>query len=283
MTAIFRLSELTVLDIVGVDAATILSNLTTNHVRQLEVGSGCETFITDVRGNTLGFVDAFRTAEGYRLIGAPGQADAITAHADKYTIREDAVPVDRSSELTAFVFAPNFASGLASETDWSQSNANRYDVRWLGEGSFVVLTETPGAVEQVIQTVGESIGDDEAFHQARVAANFPWYGVDLGVKNLPQEANRIEQSICFTKGCYLGQETVARLDALGQVQKQLMRWRIEGTIPVAGAEVKSGDKVVGRLTSIVSLADGTGLAIGVTRRSHFDVGSTAEGDGFTAT
>ncbi|MCC9603471.1 aminomethyltransferase [Stieleria sp. JC731] len=282
MLRIHRLSEITVLDLVGNDSPTILNNLTTNHVRQLEVGCGCESFITDVRGKTLALVDVFRTNEGFRLIGAAGQAEAISQHADRYTIREDSRPVDRSSDFTAFVFSPDVTGSLQSETDWDQTNSQRYEVNWLGEGTFVILTETPGAVEQVIQTVGESIGDDDSFHFSRTVAGYPWYGSDISEKNLPQEASRIEKTICFTKGCYLGQETVARLDALGQVQKQLMRWRISGHIPAAGAEVSSEDKVVGRLTSIAKQSDETAIAIGMTRRSHFEVGSTATGEGFAA-
>ncbi|WP_149496841.1 CAF17-like 4Fe-4S cluster assembly/insertion protein YgfZ [Roseiconus lacunae] len=283
MTSVHRLSSLTVVDFVGADTVKILNNLTTNDVRSLENGCGCETFVTDVKGKLVAFVDAFRTADGFRLIGAPGQADAVGSHADRYTIREDSVPVDRSVDLTAFVFAPDVSSPLQSETDWGQCNAVRYEVDWLGEGSFVVLSETPGAVEQVIQTVGESIGDDSSFHHSRTLANFPWFGIDLSEKNLPQEANRNEQTICFTKGCYLGQETVARLDALGQVQKQLVQWQVSGIVPEPGAEMSANGKTVGRLTSVAPQSQNSAIAIGVARRSHFEAGSEATGEGFTAT
>lgn len=283
MPDLFRLSAATILDLVGDDAPAILHNLTTNDVISLAVGAGAETFITDVRGKMLGHFVAFRTRDGYRMIGAPGQATAVAQHCDRYTIREDASPVDLSSDLTIYVVGPEAPSVLRDETDWAQSNAEVYDTDWLGPETIVLVTETPGAVEQVLRAIGLTAGDDQEFHQARVRAGFPWYGVDLSEKNLPQEASRIEQSISFTKGCYLGQETVARLDALGQVQKQLVRWSIEGSPATAGAEVSSDGKVVGRLTSIADTDDGKQIAIGMTRRSHFDPGSTADGDGFVAT
>lgn len=283
MSNVFRLSSATVLDLIGQDAAKILNNLTTNDVQSLQPGCGCETFITDVRGKTLAHVFAFRTADGFRLIGAPGQAETIAAHADRYTIREDAHPVDRSGDLSVFVIAPDAPVTLRGETDWGESNAQAYDMDWLGEQTMVLLTETPGAIEQVVRSAGEITDDDSGFHRARVLAGFPWFGVDLSEKNLPQEANRIGQSICFTKGCYLGQETVARLDALGQVQKQLVRWSTEGSIPALGSEVSTDGKVVGRLTSVVQTGDDTALAIGIARRSHFEPGSSAQGDGFVAT
>ncbi|QDV45110.1 putative global regulator [Stieleria neptunia] len=283
MSAVFRLSAATVLDLVGDDATAILNNLTTNDVKSLQIGCGCETFLTDVRGKTVAHVVAFRTPEGFRMIGADGQADAIATHADRYTIREDATPVDHSSELSVFVLAPDAPVTLREETDWGESNAMRYDVDWLGEQTIVLVTETPGAIEQVIRSTGETAGDDDEFHHARTLAGFPWFGVDLSEKNLPQEASRIKQSISFTKGCYLGQETVARLDALGQVQKQLVRWQTSGSIPAPGSEVSADAKVVGRLTSVAKTGEDTAVAIGIARRSHFDPGANAQGDGFTAT
>jgi folate-binding protein YgfZ len=280
---LFRLSAATVLDIVGDDAAAVLHNLTTNEVKSLEIGCGCETFVTDVRGKTLAHVYAFRTPQGYRLIGAPGQAEAIASHADRYTIREDAQPVDQSTESTVFVISPDAPASLRDETDWGEANARAYGVEWLGDRTIVLVTDTPGAVEQVISSVGELSADDGPFHHARTLAGFPWFGIDLSEKNLPQEASRIEQSISFTKGCYLGQETVARLDALGQVQKQLVRWQATGTIPASGSEVSAGGKVVGRLTSVAKTGEDTATAIGIARRSHFEPGASAQGEGFQAT
>jgi folate-binding protein YgfZ len=283
MPSIFRLSAATVLDIVGNDAAAVLHNLTTNEVKSLEAGSGCESFITDVRGKMLAHVFVFRTSDGYRLIGAPGQSDVIASHADRYTIREDAIPVDLSADLSVFVIAPDAPAQMHDETDWGQTGAFSYDVDWLGDQTIILVTDSAAAVDQVIASMEQGIGDDQQFHQARTLAGFPWFGVDLSEKNLPQEANRIEQSISFTKGCYLGQETVARLDALGKVQKQLVRWQTTGLIPAPGSEVTAEGKVVGRLTSVAKTGDETAIAIGITRRTHFEPGQKAVGDGFQAT
>ncbi|WP_235908645.1 CAF17-like 4Fe-4S cluster assembly/insertion protein YgfZ [Roseiconus nitratireducens] len=283
MSLIHRLSSVTVLDLVGADAGAILHNLTTNEVKSLAEGVGCETFITDVRGRTLAHVYAFRTAEGFRMVGAPGQASMIAAHADRYTIREDAVAVDRSDLFTAYVVSPAAAQAEFSSMDWEERGAQALDVDWLGPGTMLLLAESADVIERELAHLTVACGDDASFHHNRVVAGFPWYGVDLSDRNLPQEAARNESAISFVKGCYLGQETVARLDALGQVQKQLVCWRTEGTVPEPGSEVSAGEKVVGRLTSIAMESDDTALAIGMARRSHFDPGSVAQGQGFTAT
>ena len=289
----FRIDQACVLDIVGPDALAIVHNLTTNEVKSLAMGDGCESFITDVRGKTLGHVLVFRMQDGYRLIGPPGQSERLAAHADRYTIREDAEPRIRDEDYVTFVVQGDAAAKLNLNTA-PADHPHRYRlhpipigevtadvslVPWLGSGSVVILVEKQDAASLVeaFEQRGLREGDEAAFHHARIAAGFPWFGVDLDEKNLPQEADRDEQSLSFTKGCYLGQETVARLDALGQVQKKLVRWSIRGGIPAPETKLQAGDKVVGRLTSVAPGGDEDALAIGYARRSHFDPGSTATG------
>ena len=68
--------------------------------------------------------------------------------------------------------------------------------------------------------------DLAAFETLRIEAGTPLFGVDFNDNNLPQEVGRDDRAISFTKGCYLGQETVARIDALGHVNQQLAGVRV---------------------------------------------------------
>ncbi|QDT11835.1 YgfZ/GcvT domain-containing protein [Planctomycetes bacterium K23_9] len=295
---IYQLNSLSVVDLDGSEATQILHNLTTNDIQSLPAIDtpaetvptiGCESFITDVRGKTLGHVQVYRTATGFRLIGAIGQSQAIVDHADKYTIREDAMPSIRDDAFAAWVVerksaistkqALQTANATAPETDDSQSAVSLYDIQWLGD-EFVLLLAPVSLSQSLLDHFAKSdtdVADEDAFHGARTGTGFPWYGIDLSNKNLPQEADRDATAISFTKGCYLGQETVARLDALGQVQKKLVRWSLDAANVIAGTELSHEDKVVGRLTSIAAESPGRASAIGVARRSHFDAGSTATG------
>ncbi len=316
-TPFYRLGSLTILDFDGKDSDQILHNLTTNDVKSLAmpqtndaanvIGSGRETFITDVRGKTLGHVVAYRTSTGYRLIGAAGQSAAIAAHADKYTIREDAVPTIRDDDFTAIVVHRSLiekrSSGLTARSESSDTvhrffdandgalkGVNVYETGWLGDAFLLVLVPNDSTESWLANHVadGGSPEGEDAFHHARTLAGFPWYGIDFGDKHLPQEVDRDEATISFTKGCYLGQETVARLDALGQVQKKLVRWTVDHGDVAVGTELTDQGKVVGRLTSIAKTSDHVCQAIGIARRSHFDPGSTATavssaGESFTAT
>jgi len=300
--SIYRLDQLSVVDVSGDDSNTIVHNLTTNEVHALGVGEGRETFITDVRGKTLGHVCLFKQEHGLRLIGPFGQSEAICSHIDRYTIREDATAEIRDPDYVGFVITPELAEqcgfecaeqtmlkSLPLEND---ASVTLHGVRWLGENS-VLLCVRANQAETVLELMAAflpagdelrsadlknlQIGNEAAFHAARVAAGFPWFGIDLDDSNLPQEADRDAETISFTKGCYLGQETVARLDAMGQVQKKLVRWKITGGVPAPNTSLSAEDKKVARLTSIASTEQHGVLAIGFARRSHFEAGASAAG------
>ncbi|MDA7874753.1 aminomethyltransferase [Rhodopirellula sp.] len=301
--SIYRLDHLSVVEVSGADSSTILHNLTTNEVRALGDGEGRETFVTDVRGKTLGHVCLFKQGHGLRLVGPSGQSEAIFSHIDRYTIREDATAEIRDSDYVGFVITPELAGkcnfDCTEETTLKSlsfeneaSGVTVQGVRWLGEKSVLLCLPRAdagraleilgsllpdGAELQDAELLDVEVGGEAAFHEARVVAGFPWYGVDLDDSNLPQEADRDPETISFTKGCYLGQETVARLDAMGQVQKKLVRWKITGGVPELNTSLLADEKKVARLTSVVSTETHGVVAIGFARRSHFETGASAVG------
>lgn len=334
MPSLYHLPNLSIVDVRGADADAILHNVTTNAVKTLASNQGCETFITDVRGKTLGHGYLYRIVSEvadsdpnqtcrFRYVGAAGQSQRIVEHMDKYTIREDAVPETLDETYQGFVipaesvealesagpFLPGGTQpspgGTGNDADagspshavrcWDQTIAGVdsfvHQTEFLGPGTLLVLVNAAEAdsLLKLFAGHGLTIADEAAFHQARVAAGFPWYGIDLDEKNLPQEADRDSRAVSFTKGCYLGQETVARLDALGQVQRKLVKWSIQGGTPCPGSTLDHNGKTVGRLTSIavsgdtvsgdtLSSDDPAGwIALGYARRSHFEPGAVAEG------
>ena len=104
----------------------------------------------------------------------------------------------------------------------------------------------------------------------RIEAGFPLFGSDITDDNLPQEIGRNKQAICFTKGCYLGQETVARIDALGHVNRLLTRVKFASAeVPSPGTELFASDKAVGKVTSACwSPLNGSPLAFALIRRAQ---------------
>jgi folate-binding protein YgfZ len=119
---------------------------------------------------------------------------------------------------------------------------------------------------------------------ARLEGGFPWFPWDITEKNLPQEVGRDSSAISFSKGCYLGQETVARLDALGHVNRRLCGVRCDGTqMPNGGESLLADEKPVGQITSAAfSPRLNAPLAFAYLRIPHDSAGSRLTWSGGTA-
>ena len=117
--------------------------------------------------------------------------------------------------------------------------------------------EIPGTVEVVDSTLPGAV-EDEELERARVAAGVPAWGKELDDSILPAEAGLDETHISFTKGCYPGQEPIARLRHRGHVNRRLRVLEVESARP--GDEIVLEEKAVGRVTSVVP-----GLALGYMR------------------
>ena len=270
ISAAFR--EFSVLDVTGDDAGQILHNVTTNDVRGLETGQGTETCLTDVRGKVLGHGWMFRLADRFRFIGAAGQSAMLASHIGRYTIREDATPHDRDDEF--IVLATEIAGADADGSGQVRVEDDVYVPATFTERFRLHLMETARGGQ--VSAWPESLVPvtTQRFHDLRVERFFPWYGIDATDANLPQELARDSAAISFTKGCYLGQETVARLDALGQVQKKLVRLvDIDGD-PTPGTVIHADAKPVARLTSVHS---DRRSALAMVRRAWFEDGLSVRG------
>ena len=132
---------------------------------------------------------------------------------------------------------------------------------------------------------GAIAADSAAFEAARLEAGTPLFDRDISDKNLPQEVDRDAQAISFTKGCYLGQETVARIDALGHVNRVLLGVRFDTTgVPSAGTEIFAADganqgAAIGAVTSAAySPRLQAALALAYLRRGHTHAGTKLQSD-----
>lgn len=265
----------------GKDAIKIVNNLTTADLTLLQPGTSAEAFVTEVRGRTLGHVTIRRDGDDLTMVGASGQSESIAAHVDRYTIREDAVAeiIDPPTGVLAGALASPGSNAAAED-----GSASRLHTPWLGHGTIVIFGQELNSDRPEDSIAAERLRDESAFHDARIHAGFPWWGVDFDASNLPQEVNRDSAAISFTKGCYLGQETVARLDALGQVQKKLVRLSITKGSAKPNDKIMVDGKPVARITSVT--ADGS-IAFAMVRRQWFDPGSDAvgtnDGNEFVAT
>jgi len=128
------------------------------------------------------------------------------------------------------------------------------------EWVYPVTSENERAVAAAL--AGRSELSAVEMEQLRIAAKIPVVPIDIGPGELPNEGGLDETAISYTKGCYLGQEVMARLKTMGQVRRRLLRVRGNGAIPSLPAALYDGERRVGELRSAVVNAEGfVGLAL----------------------
>lgn len=273
-TTMFELTDWTCLTVTGTDRAAFLHNFCTNDIKGLAPGHWREALFCNAKGRILGHGLVLAGADAHMIVGFPGQGERLLAHLDRYILREDvAVRDDSAGKRCRFLSGSNAVETLA-RSGFLQSEpapaigclasapgaiVTRLD--WFLEPGFLVLEEN--AEPQLEAKFDGERGTAEEFEFRRIAAGLPRMGADLTEDNLAQEAARTTTAISFTKGCYLGQEPIARLDALGHTNRELRRLRIEPAEPSAlsGSELVTAEGLAaGHLTSTAPAPDKTLLA-----------------------
>jgi folate-binding protein YgfZ len=127
--------------------------------------------------------------------------------------------------------------------------------------------------QALVQAGARPVGE-EALNVLRVEAGIPRYGHDVDETVILPET-RLEQLVSYNKGCYIGQEVVARVKYRGHVNRALSGFALDGDqVPDPGASLVGDDKEIGRITSAVrSIALGRPIALGYVRREHFAPGT----------
>lgn len=300
----FNLGTGTVLRFQGKDRCRVFNNLCTQDLRTLSDGQAFETFITDVKGRTFGHGIALSVDGEDFFVTVPDQGSKLVPHFDRYIIREDAVVSDVSNEYQfwlfqdrvvteqAFAIANDVAPGLASAKiiDFDGQRVVLVHAPWVGPNSILGLVPAGYSDQCLAQRLGSEWIQSDMVHRspwelARIQAFWPWYGIDMDDRHLPQEVNRDSTSISFNKGCYLGQETIARLDMLGKVQKKLMWIVIDSDeCPKTQTAIHEDGKEVGTICSAAAdPKNGRCVALAYVKRSHFASGQVLSIDGHAGT
>lgn len=288
--ALFDLSDRTQIEITGADRAKFLHNFCTNDIRGLKPGQGCEAFICNVQGKILGHIFAFAAPDSILIDAVPGAAEKLLKHLGKYHITEDVAFRDQTPDWGTLYVTGSRASAtleqlqLPGELLPPSAHAaavcagatvfvRRLD--WLNQPGWEIVAprEKLAEVWTALRDAGAQPAGNAAWESLRLEACFPVYGVDITDENLAQEAARTPTAISFTKGCYLGQEPIARIDALGHVNRELRGIRFSpGPLPSAGTELElasDASRSIGRITSAAtSLQINAPIALGYLKRHN---------------
>lgn len=284
--------------VTGGDRAAFLHNMCTNDIRGLAPGGGCEAFFTDVKGKIVAHAFVLAGDEAIQLVAVPDSAARLIAQLDRYIIREDVQLTDVSSMIDwTLVVGAESADAIGRmaplpmpdlQAAWSHvvlplgqnspvpTQLVRCNLPWCGGYLVGSSSDHTEALRGHLVSGGAiACSNPETWQAIRVESAWSLWGVDFDAANLPQEVNRDALSIHFRKGCYLGQETVARIDALGHVNKRLVQVQFAcGDVPPSGVELLRVDQVVGHVTSACwSPSFQAPLALAMVHRGSNDVGS----------
>jgi len=270
--------------VAGEDRVRLLHALTSNHVEQLQPGTGCYAFFLDAQGHTLADVNVLCEADALTLDTEPETGQRVYEHVDRYIIADDVTLEDltifsaavgiegpEAGEVLSQLGAPVPDEGLASAA-WGERRTVLRASATGGNGWWVFLPPEevdPFATES---SLVEATAAD--VRTVRLENAHPRYGDDISEAVIPHETQLLH-AVHFSKGCYLGQEIVERVHSRGHVNRLLVQLKIDGNeAPAAEVTLLADDKAAGKITSAAySPAMGCVVALGYVRAEHATEGS----------
>jgi len=253
------------MDVTGPDAAEFLQGQVTNDVEEPSRGQGCYAALLDPKAHIVADMRILSAGPAELWLDTePHALDALMRHLRMYKIGRQVEISDRTAERAILsLLGPASAevgARLASvaipsaENEWVDVRVGDLPVRIAATRAGVdLMTAKEGADTlrgALLEAGAHGIGDDAA-EVLRVELGIPRHGVDMGPDNLPGEAGIVERAVSFTKGCYIGQEPVARMYHRGRPNRRLRGLTMSAAVS-AGESVMSADREVGRLTTSVT-------------------------------
>jgi glycine cleavage system T protein len=293
------LSHRAILELAGKDRTRFLNGMVTNDVKSLKPGSGQYAAMLTTHGKLMADMRIYALADAYWLDLHEELIPKTREALDRHIIADQVDLTDRSGEVVMVAIqgpaslellaglgiagAKSLAEYQHLETSIKGAGVRIIRASETGEEGFIAVAPAPSSdtVWQALMEAGRAhqlrLVGMEALNLLRVEAGIPWHGLDMDENTLLQEVG-LERAVSFSKGCYIGQETVARVAHRGHVNRHLTGLLIEGTgVPVPGTKLLRELQEVGRITSAVrSPTLGHAIALGYVRREWMTPGTILE-------
>jgi folate-binding protein YgfZ len=286
--------------VTGSDRVRFLNGQVTNNVKDLPTGAGCYAALVTAKGKLQSDLNIYALPNELLLDFEPGLTEAVTQRLEKFIIADDAQVVDaglyygllsaqgpraedavRSLGLSVEVPAKPMSFVTAEDATLGEIYLmNQPRLGTSGFDLFVPLAAL-GAVMDKLITACKHLGGRacgwQALETVRIEAGIPRYGADMDETNLAPEAGIEARAISYSKGCYIGQEVIARIRTYGQVAKMLRGLRLADdlkALPAKGDKLFHDGKEAGYITSAVASAVlKANLALGYVRKEVNEVGT----------
>ncbi len=284
--------------LLGRDRVALLQGLLTNDVKALAPGAGCRAALLTPKGKMRADMAVLRTEDELILDCEPGLAGELTRILEGYVVFSEVALEDRTdARAVLHVEGPRAqevleAAGLSPLPDLPY--ASRSCTLAATPVLVVCLTRagrpgwdvrgpraSAGALMAALLSAGAEPAEPEALEAGRIEAGIPRWGAELDETVLPDEAGLTATAVSYTKGCYVGQETVARIRTYGHVNRHLVGLLLPLEAAVApGAPIRAGEAAVGAVTSVAALPHRRAtVALGYVKREWVAPGTGLVVDG----
>lgn len=279
----------------GADRVRFLNGQVSNDVKALAPGQGCYAALVTAKGRMESDLNIYALADELLLDFEPGFSDRVSQRLNGFIIADDVQVVEVSTLYSLLSLqGPKTGEilaqlGLASalpeqpfqfvrveQPAWGESYCV-YQPRYLKPGyDFFVPADCALVVAQQLWSATQAVGGRgvgwSALEAARIEAGIPRYGVDIDETNLVPETGLEARAISYSKGCYIGQEVIARIRTYGHVTKALRGLSLDpevNALPARGDKLLQAGQEVGYVTSALhSPAFQRPIALGYVRRER---------------
>src|SRR4051794_6542767 len=284
---VFDRSELGKLALTGGQAAEMLNGQVSNDVEALVPGAGCYAALLTNKGKMLGDLRVLNAGDELLLLTERPALQALFDQLRRGAIGWDAELHKRTLQQGLLsVIGPRAREAAGASDLPAAEHANRRS-EIGGAGVVLVATdlgvdvicaaEDTARVRDALLAAGAVAVDEAAAEVVRVESGRPRYGIDLDDSTIPQEAGLNDRAVSFTKGCYVGQETVARLHWRGKPNRHLRGLRLSAPVET-GTPLRLGEREVGRVGSVANSPAHGPIALALVRREAAVGDTLAVGD-----
>lgn len=263
----------------GPDAAEFLQGQVTNDTEEIGTGQGVYAALLDRKGHLQADMRILRMGDESFLIDTEGATGPrLLKHLSMYKIGRQVDVAETARSLFSLI-----GPGAYGVTDLAPGGEHAFTEATIAGASCLVVSTAPGldvicAPESHDPVLAQLEADraipvsERAGEILRVEMGLPRFGFDMTESNMPAEAGIVDRAVSFTKGCYIGQEPVARLHYKGRPNRHLRGLRAKGPVE-RGAPVRLGDRELGQVgTTALSPASGR-IALAILRKEA-EPGST---------
>ena len=299
-TGLLDYSTQALIEVQGDDRAMFLHNLLTNDIKRLTPGTGCQAALLTSTAKLVADLLVLADQDACWLLCDATRAAVVVETLNRYLFaehvsltnheRRDAVLALQGPRTTdclgrlfgSAVVLPQSGDHVVRVFEGISLRLVRHSL--AGEAGVLCLCPAEHAhrLWELLRARGAAAGLTlvgwEALNTARIEAGIPWFGIDMDETNLLPETGWETATVSDTKGCYLGQEIVARMRTYGSASKKLMGLLVEGArVPEMGDRIERDREPIGRITSACwSPSLERPVAMGYVKRGAYDPGARVE-------